>query len=495
MFFHKLRSSMKAVIIVVIVAMGGGLLWAGGSALFGGQQAYPTEAATVVATVNDQGISFYDLHQTFIRQLQQIEQEQGILPGRAYEAVRFQAMDSLVGSVVISQEMNKRNLTASKAEIDAELQKIIDLFPSEKEYKEQLNLAGVSEDLLRLQLAEEIKFDKFQMEIIGDHPVSEQEIKDLYEQVRASHVLITPAGTTDEDWAVAEEQAWEIFAQINVDNFADLASTHSADASSERGGDIGYISKGQTVPEFETTAFSLAVGEISEPVRSTFGYHIITVTERIDAEGEEFEEVRPAIEDMIRRQKGQADLLAWLEEAREAADVVYIDYQLNAFAQMEAENYEDAVHYYKLAIEEQPSDGYLYASMGDAYYNLGELAEAITQYELATEKFGTDHTLFMELGNLYTEAERIDEAVEAYLKASELVPMDIFAQLAIYQYLNGLERHEEAEIIEQRIEEFQEMQNELIRAQQAATEEVEAEEDLAELELEPTEEATEESAQ
>lgn len=475
--FHKMRGKMKLVGIILLVAMAGGGLWAAGSALIGGRQAYPTEAAAVVATVNGQGISIYDLHQTFIRYWQQIEREQGRLPGRAIETVRYQALDSLVDSVVISQEMAKRKLSASKAEVDAELQRIINVFPSEETYKEQLQQAGVSEDLLRAQLAEEVKFNKLQQEIIGHLPVSEQEIKDLYESVRVSHILVSPAGAEEEDWALAEEEAWNVYGQATVENFAELAENISKDSSATRGGDLGFIYKGQTVPEFEEAAFSLNVGEISEPVRSAFGYHIITVTERIDAEGEEFEEMKPLLEDEIRRQKGQADLQAWLEEARSQAEVVVIDYQLNAYAKMEEENYEEAVHYYKLAIEEQPNDGYLYASLGDAYYNLDDLEQAIAQYELATEKYDSDHTLFMELGNLYAEAERVDEAVEAYLQASELVPDDIFAQLALYQYINGLERYEEAKIIEQRIEEFQEKQNELIRAQQAASEEVEAEEE------------------
>ncbi|NMB00189.1 MAG: tetratricopeptide repeat protein [Firmicutes bacterium] len=486
--FQKMRGKMKTVVIIVLVAMFGGVLWAGGSALFGGGQAVPAEATTVVATVNGQGITLYDLYRTFIRQLQQLEQQQGSVPGRSYEAVRYQALESLVNSVVVSQEMAKRNLTASKAEVDAELQQIINLFSSEDEYKEQLKLAGLTEEQFRAQLAEEVKFEKFQKEIIGDLAVSEQEIKDLYEQVRVSHILISPAGLTDEDWTVAEGRAWEVYAQVDVDNFAEVAETVSEDASATRGGDLGYISKGQTVPEFENTAFSLAVGQISEPVRSAYGYHIITVTDRKDAEGEEFEKVRPLLEDLIRNEKGQADLLAWIEKARSEAEVVYLDYPMNAFAQLQAENYEEAAHYYKLALEQQPDDGYLYASLGDVYYNMGDLDQAIAQYELATEKYSTDHTLFMELGSLYHEAERIDEAVEAYLKASEVVPDDIFAQLALYQYVTMLDRPEEAKVIEQRIEEFQERQNELLRAQQAAAEEAEAETD-------PVEESTEGSAQ
>ena len=205
--FHRMRDRMKMVVIIVIVAMVGGGVWAALSYFFGGRQVTSTEAAAVVATVNGQAIHLYDLHQVFINQLQQIEAQQGTLPGRAYEAVRYQALDLIVGSLVLNQEIAKRNLSASAAEIDAELQRIMDLFPSEDEFKTQLEYAGLTEDILRSQLAEEVKYNKLTQEIIGDLPVSEQEIREAYEQVRTSHILIRPEGDSDEAWIEAEEQA------------------------------------------------------------------------------------------------------------------------------------------------------------------------------------------------------------------------------------------------------------------------------------------------
>lgn len=482
--FHRMRDRMKMVVIIVIVAMVGGGVWAALSYFFGGRQVTSTEAAAVVATVNGQAIHLYDLHQVFINQLQQIEAQQGTLPGRAYEAVRYQALDLIVGSLVLNQEIAKRNLSASAAEIDAELQRIMDLFPSEDEFKTQLEYAGLTEDILRSQLAEEVKYNRLTQEIIGDLPVSEQEIREAYEQVRTSHILIRPEGDSDEAWIEAEEQAWDVYSQVTIENFAELAEALSSDGSAVQGGDIGFVPRGATVSEYENVAFSLEVGKISEPVRSTYGYHIITVTERKEAEGEEFEAARAELEEKIRNEKGQGDLLAWFEEVREAADVVIMDYQMHAFAHMQADEYEDAVHYYKLAIEQQPGDGYLYASLGDAYYEMGNVEEAINQYKLATEEF-SDYALFAGLGDLYRESERFDEAAEAYLKASELVPNDIWSQLALYQYLKDMERHDDALIIEERIEAFQARQDEYLRelqeqeattdASEEAVEEVETE--------------------
>ncbi len=483
--FRKIRDKMKVVVIIVVVAMLGGGLWAAVSYLFGGTVAQ-TEAAVVVATVNDQAIHSYDLNQVFLNQLRQIEAQEGVIPGRAYESVRYQALDLLVGSLVLNQEIAKRNLGATKAEIDAELQRIIDLFPSVEDYKMQLQYAGMTEEVLRAQLGEEVKYNKLTKEIIGDVPVSEEEIREAYEQVRTSHILIRPEGDSEEDWAALEARAWEIHTQVTTDNFAEMAASLSADGSSVQGGDIGFVPRGATVEEYEDVAFALQVGEISEPVRSTYGYHIITVTERLEAEGEEFEAERSQIEESIRSQKGEGDLIAWFEGARDAANIVIMDYQMRAFDHMQDEEYENAVHYYKLAVEGQPGDAYLYASLGDAYFELGNVDEAIAQYKLATEAVN-DYTLLAALGDLYRGVERLDEAADAYLRASELVPQDIWTQLALYQYLASMEKHDEAQIIEERIEAFQAMQDEHLREQQ----EQEAGADTESVEVEKVEEPIE----
>lgn len=467
MFFQKMRQRTKFIIIIVVVAMAGGLLWAGGVSLFGGRSRQEQPIQAVVAMVNGQGITYYDLHQNFIQRLQQIEQQQGHLPGSAYEAVRFQALESLVGSVLLSQEIAERKITASKDEIEKELQAIIEQFPSTGDYQLQLQMLGLTEEIVKARLAEEIKFKKLKEEVLAHIPVSQDEIAKAYEEVRASHILITPEERTEEGWAAAESKALEIREEVTVDNFAELAEMYSEDGSGSQGGDLGFLSRGRTVPEFEEAAFSLAVNEISEPVRSDYGYHLIIVTERKEAQGEEFEKSRGRIAEMIRAEKGRDDLMAWFEELRAAAQVIFTDHQMNAFQQASLGNFADAVHYYQLAIEEEPNDGYLYASLGNVYKELGEENEAIAQYELAVEKFPHDPTLYISLGDLYQEAQRVDEAVATYLQASELAPNDLFLQLTLYQNLNSLERYEEALVIEERIVEFQNRQQELLAEEEA----------------------------
>ncbi len=101
------------------------------------------------------------------------------------------------------------------------------------------------------------------------------------EAVRARHILIKAASEKEADVKKAFEKAKKIRSEVSDSNFAELAKTHSEDPGSKgNGGDLGFFERGQMVREFETAAFSQKVGEVSQPIKSNFGYHIIKVEEK-----------------------------------------------------------------------------------------------------------------------------------------------------------------------------------------------------------------------
>ena len=115
-------------------------------------------------------------------------------------------------------------------------------------------------------------------------------------EIRASHILVE-----------TEDQAKDIEKRLKAgEDFAKLATELSKDPSSgKQGGDLGFFTKERMVPEFSTAAFALAIGEVSAPVKSQFGYHVIKLTEKREKPVPTFEEVKDQIEQFMFRRVQQ----------------------------------------------------------------------------------------------------------------------------------------------------------------------------------------------
>ncbi len=124
------------------------------------------------------------------------------------------------------------------------------------------------------------------------------------QEVRARHILVE-----------TEDEAKAIKSELDKGaDFAELAKKKSKDPGSSDGGDLGFFTKDQMVPEFANVAFSLEPGKISDPVKSQFGWHIIKVEEKRNRKPPEFEQVKAQIETYVTR-KAQSDYVAKLREA------------------------------------------------------------------------------------------------------------------------------------------------------------------------------------
>jgi peptidyl-prolyl cis-trans isomerase SurA len=141
-------------------------------------------------------------------------------------------------------------------------------------------------------------------------------------QTHVRHILLRvgPGGLSEQD---AREQELRIRQQIEQGgDFAKFAQTYSQDGSASQGGDLGWISPGETVPEFERAMNGLKDGEISEPVRSEYGYHLIQVLDRRDAPGSAQEQMSLARQAIGQRKAEQA-YADWLRELRDSAYVEF----------------------------------------------------------------------------------------------------------------------------------------------------------------------------
>jgi peptidyl-prolyl cis-trans isomerase C len=147
------------------------------------------------------------------------------------------------------------------------------------------------------------------------HKVYDEAVKQLgqEQEVHARHILIRAAAGDEKASKEAEDKIKVAIARLKKgEDFVKLASELTEDPSGKaNGGDLGYFSKEQMVPEFSDTAFKLDKGQISEPVKTQFGWHVIKVEDKRVKAVPKFEEVKPQIEQYVTR-KAQADLVTSL---------------------------------------------------------------------------------------------------------------------------------------------------------------------------------------
>ena len=146
----------------------------------------------------------------------------------------------------------------------------------------------------------------------------------MIRQTRARHILIALDELTDD--AEARRQLSELRERIvNGQDFGELARTHSDDSgSASRGGELGWIDPGNTVPVFERMMDSLRAGGLSEPFKSQFGWHLVQVQERRERDGTETSRRAEALH-RLRARKIEENTEAWVRRMRDEA---YVEYRL-----------------------------------------------------------------------------------------------------------------------------------------------------------------------
>lgn len=182
---------------------------------------------------------------------------------------------TLTGSFVI-QQMVSEKLLADKYEVtDKEIQEAYDKMATQfgDNFDQVLQQSGLTEESFK----ETLRFQLLQEKALKDKAIKEEDVKKYYEQMKTElngrHILVAD-----------EKTANEVIAKIKGGAaFADVAKEYSTDTgSAEKGGELGWFSVGTMVDEFNDAAYALELNTLSEPVKTSFGYHIIEITDKRD---------------------------------------------------------------------------------------------------------------------------------------------------------------------------------------------------------------------
>jgi peptidyl-prolyl cis-trans isomerase C len=292
----------------------------------------------VVVTVNSNKITEGQVDREVAKRLavQRQRMPAGMdIPPEQIAMLRHKVVDLLVEMDLISEKLEEKNISVTDEQVSEEIQKIAGeqkqtVAELEKEITEQgMTMADLNEQIrLKLRIERLMEAEKF------DATITEAEAKAFYEenpqhfnqaeQVQASHILCGKRGITEAEYPAELEKIQAAQARLKAgEDFAAVAKAVSACPSSAQGGDLGFFGKGQMDPAFEKVAFETEVGATSDIVKTSFGYHLIRVTDKKAASTVPFEEVKPDITAHLARQKKQEFWTTYYQAVKDSATIEY----------------------------------------------------------------------------------------------------------------------------------------------------------------------------
>ncbi len=240
-----------------------------------------------------------------------------------YDQGGQEALDQLITRKLIIQEAERLGLSVSEEELDLEIQSIVDesFQGNEEELQTVLEFYGISMESFRDDARLNLLVRKLASEQLEG---TEEETRQFFEEnrflfdqeeeVEARHILVE-----------TEAEADDILAQLEEgEDFAALAAEYSLDTSNkDQAGYLGFFGRGMMVPEFEEVAFGLEIGDISQPVETNFGFHIIELLDRQDGTEAVFEDVEEQVREAMIEEKIPSIINQLVRTLYEQADIEY----------------------------------------------------------------------------------------------------------------------------------------------------------------------------
>lgn len=272
----------------------------------------------IVAKVNGEDITKEDFEKTSLKVGKEYEMIFGedvwnseVDGGQIFKDVfKEEILNVMISQELVSQQAKKEGIVVTEQEISNEVKSFMEYISKMPNYLEFLQENNIDDEFLKSHFKQNLIFEKYRNKIMSETEIEESKLKKYYEahideykkeEIKASHILISTLNAmkeplSEEETAKKESEAKALLKRLKSgENFEKLAKEYSEDeASAVHGGDLGYFAKGVMVPEFEEAAFKLKKGEISDIVKSSFGYHIIKLYDKKE-EVSSFEEERENI--------------------------------------------------------------------------------------------------------------------------------------------------------------------------------------------------------
>jgi parvulin-like peptidyl-prolyl isomerase len=318
-------SSRRKLIPLLLLALATALL----AAACGSENEERTVPAGAIALVGGQEIPKEDLDRLVEQTKSNYEAQGQDFPDTgtpAYENIKSTLVRSLVQQAQWEQAGAEMGLKVSEQEIDTQLEELKKQYfkNDEDKYKAELEKQGITEEQLREQIEAKLLSDKIYAAVTKKATVTEQEINAYYEQNKAQyeqpesrevrHILVKQKALADEIYAKLKNGA----------DFAELAERYSEDTASKAEGGKFKAFKGKTVAPFDKFVFAADTGDLSKPIKTEFGWHVIEVLEDIKPpSAQPLSEVRDSINSTLLQEEQNKALQSWVADTKQKYDVVY----------------------------------------------------------------------------------------------------------------------------------------------------------------------------
>jgi parvulin-like peptidyl-prolyl isomerase len=307
--------SMKRVILLMVMSVALVVAGCGGTST----SSLSSDDAAVVGSTPITKTQFQDLMDRAERSYE-AQKKPFPKPGSAqYEQLKAEAITYLVQQAEFAEEADNMGIKVSDSDIDKRIEQLKKQFygGSEKRYEKALSQQGVTPDEARDVIRQQIISERVFKEVTGSVKVSDSEVKAYYDSHKSQygqpetrevrHILVQKKALADSLYAQLKSGA----------NFAQLAKKYSKDPGSASNGGKLTISKGQTVPAFDKTAFELKKGELSQPVHTQYGYHIIEALSAVKAaQTTPLSKVKQSIRLQLEQQRKNEEMTKWVEDKK-----------------------------------------------------------------------------------------------------------------------------------------------------------------------------------
>lgn len=301
---------------------------------------------TVYATVGDEKITKADMDEEMKGTINQLKQQYGddyennVKIKDQLKQMKKQYLTAMVNEKLMLQNAASVGVEPTEEElnekVDEAVNQLKEQYSEDGQFEQVLEVNGFTEDSFREYQRKQIILQQVQEAILADVEVTDDDAQIYYDEnkdsqyvtgagANAAHILIAEKNDDgDIDFDASLEKANEVKAKLDAGaDFAELAAEYGTDGTKDKGGDLGFVAYNQANydQDFLDGFKQLSEGQISDPVKSQFGYHIIKATGLKDEVVTPFEDVKDQIKSQLLQQKQSEAFNAKLEEWNKAAKV------------------------------------------------------------------------------------------------------------------------------------------------------------------------------